>query len=325
MRTTEHSTRNTNHPMRVTANTFPNSLLDQLNQLTVRQNRFQQQAATGQKVTLPEDDPVAMRRILDLQAEGKTVGQYQRNIGRHQELGTATYAVIKSLKKVSDRASELAVRADSLKSPEELRIMGKEVSELIKGAVQQANAKNRGDYLLAGTKSDQPPFVLTTDTDGNVTSVTYQGNASLAESEIAEGVTVTAQAAGANTTGSGPRGLITDNRFGADFFNHLIALQNNLNAGDTAAIAATDRAALAQDEENLLIHVGNNGAIQSRLEAARAIATTRGQTLEQLVSNEADADLAQTLVKLNQTQTAYQAALQSGARILNTSLLDYIR
>ena len=33
-----------------------------------------------------------------------------------------------------------------------------------------------------------------------------------------------------------PRGLITDSRFGADFFNHLISLQDHLLAGDSAAI-----------------------------------------------------------------------------------------
>ena len=44
-----------------------------------------------------------------------------------------------------------------------------------------------------------------------------------------------------------------------------------------------------------------------------------------LVLTKADADLANTLVRLNQTQTAYQAALQSGGKILSTSLLDYLR
>ena len=74
-----------------------------------------------------------------------------------------------------------------------------------------------------------------------------------------------------------------------------------------------------------LYHIGNNGAIQARLEATKALATTRSTSLEQLVSKEADADLSQTLVKLSQTQTAYQAALQTGGKILNTSLLDYLR
>ena len=311
--------------MRVTANTFPNSLLNQLSSLSQRQNKLQNQAATGQRVQLPEDDPVAMRRILDMQAEGKAVGQYQRNIARHQELATDSFNAMKAIKKVSDRARELSVSADGLKSPAELNLYAKEVTELIKTAVQTANSKNRGDYLFAGTLTDQPPFVLATDANGNVTSVTCQGNTTLAESEIGAGSTISTQAIGENGSGAGPRGLVTDSRVGADLFNHLISLQNNLLAGNTAAIDATDRGNLARDEENLLYHIGTNGAVQSRLEATAAIMKQRTDTLETQVSSEADADLSQTLVRLNQTQTAYQAALQSAGKILNSSLLDYIR
>jgi flagellar hook-associated protein 3 FlgL len=311
--------------MRVTANTFPNSLLTQLTSLSQRQNKLQNQAATGQRVELPEDDPVAMRRILDMQAEGKAVGQYQRNIARHQELATASFNGMKALKSVSDRVREISVSADGLKSQDELNLYAKEVTELIKQAVQTANAKNRGDYLFSGTLSDQPPFVLTTDVDGNVTGVTYQGNTSVAETEVASGITLSTQSVGENNSGTGPRGLITDNRSGADFFNHLISLQDNLLAGNVAAIENTDRANLGNDENNFLYHLGTNGAIQSRLEASDAVANQRTDTLEALISNEADADLAQTLVRLNQTQTAYQAALQSAGKILGSSLLDYIR
>lgn len=311
--------------MRVTSNTFPNGLITQLNSLTARQNTLQNQAATGQRVKLPEDDPVAMRRVLDMQAEGKTVGQYQRNIARHQELATTSFSSMKALKSISDRARELSVSADGLKSQDELNLYAKEVTELIKTAVQAANSKNRGDYIFSGTISDQPPFVMTTDADGNVTGVTYQGNTDLAESEIATGITLSAQSVGENTAGSGPRGLITDSRSGADFFNHLISLQNNLLAGNVAAIESTDRANLGMDEDNFLYHLGTNGAIQSRLEATNSIASQRTDTLEALVSSEVDADLAQTLVRLNQTQTAYQAALQSAGKILSSSLLDYLR
>ena len=311
--------------MRVTANTFPNSLIDQLTNLAVRQNRLQTQAATGQRVQLPEDDPVAMRRVLDMQAEAKTLGQYERNIARHQELANNTFEAIKALKQISDRAREIAVAVDGLKSPSDLAIMSKEVTELIKQAVQITNGQNRGDYIFGGTRTDLPPFVMITAADETVTSVTYQGNTNLAESEIAEGITLTTQVPGENNAGSGPRGLIADNRWGADFFNHLIALQNNLLNGDVAAIESTDRAALAQDEDNFLVHIGANGALQSRLETTAVLDRNRGLTLETLISKEADADLAQTLVKLTQTQTAYQAALQSGGQILGSSLLDYLR
>ncbi len=311
--------------MRVTANTFPNSLLNQLGSLSQRQNKLQQQAATGQKVALPEDDPVAMRRVLDMQSENTSNAQYQRNIARHQEVASAGFGAIKSLKSISDRAREIAISADKLKSPAELKIYAKEVTELIKQAAQLGNTKNRGDYLFAGTLVDQPPFVVTTDADGVVTDVSYQGNTTVAESEIDSGITVSAQTPGENTTGSGPRGMFSDSRVGADFFGHLIDLQDHLLAGDAAAIDSTDRAALGRDEDNFLYHVGTNGAIQSRLDASKGLTTQRMDTLQQLVSKEVDADLTETIVHLTQTQTAYQAALQSAGRILGSSLLDYLR
>jgi len=311
--------------MRVTANTFPNSLVDQLNDLAVRQNRLQNQAATGQRIQSPEDDPAAMSRVLDLQAEGRAVGQYRRNIANLREQAQSNYEVMRGLKQVSDRAGELAILADGTKSPEDLRNYATEITELIKRATQLANTQFRGDYQLGGTRSDQPPFVSTLNANGQVTAVTYQGNQSVAENEIAEGVTVSAQTIGSNSSGSGPRGLITDSRFGADFFNHLISLQNHLVAGDAASIASVDRPQLAADEENILVHVSGNGVLQSRLEASESTAAQRAGSLEVLVSKEVDVDLSQVLVRLNQTQTAYQAALQSGAKLLNISLLDYIR
>ncbi len=310
--------------MRVTTNTLPDSLINQLNELSQRQQRLQNQAATGQRIQLPEDDPAAVRRVLDLQMEAKSVAQYKNNIASLTETAQATYGVMTGLKKVLDRAGELATLADGTKSPAELKLYATELTQLIKQGVQLTQAKYRGDYLLSGTRSDQSPFVMTTDADNNVSSVTYQGNESVPQSEIAEGAVMSAHIIGANSSGSGPRGLITDSRFGADFFNHLISLQNHLLAGDTASVANTDRAALANDEENLVAHLGNNGAVQARLEAAAASASSRGDSLEKSVSREADADLTQTLVRLSQTQNAYQAALQSGARLLSTSLLDYL-
>lgn len=311
--------------MRVTANTFPNTLLDQLKDLSVRQNRLQTQATTGQKIQLPEDDPVAMRRILDMQAEGKKIGQYEANIRRLDELSNVTYSSMKSLKQVLDRATEIATLADELKNPEELRTYGVEINEIIKQAVYMVNVQNRGDYVFGGTLTDEPPFEMTLDGNNQVTGVNYRGNRDLPEVEISESTTMSAQFIGANTTGTGPHGLITDSRFGADLFNHLIALRDNLQNADTDAIAGTSQTELAADEENILFHIGTIGATQVRLETADAVMGQRGVSLETLVSKEADADIAQTLVRLSQTQTAYQAALQSGGKILNTSLLDYIR
>lgn len=156
-------------------------------------------------------------------------------------------------------------------------------------------------------------------------SVTYQGNQNLPSSEIAENVLIATMTLGENNSGSGSRGLIADSRSGADFFNHLISLRDNLQAGDADAVSTTNLQELGKDEDNFLYHFGTVGAVQARLEAAKNVFQARAESVEGLVSQEADADLAQTLVRLNETQNAYQAALQSGGTILNQSLLDFLR
>lgn len=311
--------------MRVAANTFSDSLVDQLSRLAVRQSRLQNQAATGQRIRDPADDPAAMRRVLNFQADGSAINQFQRNIDLLTEQANASYGAMRAIKNVSDRAAEITVLADGTKSRTELDIYGQQVSMLIQQAVASANGKFRDHYLFGGTRNDQPPFQINLDANGRVVAVTYAGNQTRSENEVGDGVLMSAQTIGANSSGSGPRGLISDSRVGADFFNHLISLQNNLFAGDVDAIGSQNRAELDADEENLLFHFGTVGATLERLETTSGLLAQQAISLEKAVSTEVDADLAQTLVRLNETQTAYQAALQSGSRILGVTLLDYLR
>jgi flagellar hook-associated protein 3 FlgL len=311
--------------MRVTATYYSDTLIQQLNTLQARQARLQQQAATGQRITLPEDDPSGMRQVLDLQTQDASLAQYASNITRQQELATSTYNVMSGLKTISDRVSEIATMADGTKSKDQLGIYAKEVTQLIQQAVQSANAKDRDSYLLSGTKSTTAPFSTTTDAAGNVTGVTYNGNTDLPPSEVAPGSTITAGAIGANTAGTGPQGLITDTRTGADFFNHLIQLQNDLLAGNTGAIQTTDKDGLAKDENNLLQNISSNGAVQARLETLSAMNQSQQTGIQQSVSNVADADITKTILNLNTTQTVYQAALQSSAKVMSMSLMNYLQ
>ena len=311
--------------MRVASAAFPDMLVNQLGTLALRQNQLQNQAATGQRVQYPEDDPAAMREAMAGQAEAGAVAQYQNNIGTLQGVSQATYSAMKSVQTITDRVNQIATQADGTKSPADLQNYATEVGQLLQEAVQLANTQYQGNYLFGGTKSDQPPFVATTNSGGLVTGVSFQGNQSLPQSEIAQGVTLSAQVVGANSTGSGPPGLFSDSRSGADLFNHLISLQNHLLSGNITAIKSTDAPQLASDESNLINQMSSVGAVQSRLDTDSTLAQDQTTALTKQVSNLANADLAQTLVQLSQAQNAYRAALQSGALIMNNSLLDYLK
>jgi len=312
--------------MRVAGSSFLGSLADQLNQLQAQQYHLQSQIASGLRVQAPEDDPAAMQTALNLEAEGDRVTQYSQTISTLLDKATASYSSISSLKTISDRAQEIATQADGTNSPTDLKTFATEVTQLIKTAVQEMNSQSNGQYLFGGTASGQPPFVMTTDASGNVTSVTYQGNTGAAQNEIAEQTTVSADMVGANTSGSGPRGLITDSRSGADFFNHLISLQNDLQSGDTNAVTNTDLPALGQDSDNIIYQIADNGALQTQLNTAASQAQSRTQSLQKSISNVSGVDMAQTLTQLSEAQNAYQAAIQSSVGVLQMqgTLLNYL-
>jgi flagellar hook-associated protein 3 FlgL len=311
--------------MRVTGNSFINGFLNQLNFLTAQQSRLQNEVSTGNRINAPEDDPAAMQSTLALTDEKSSLTQYGKNISALQDRATNIFSTLNSIKTISDRVGEIATQVDGTTSAGDMRNDAVEVTQLIKQAVQTMNSQFNGQYAFGGTATGQPPFTMVTDANGNVVSVTYQGNTSVTDSEIGAGATVAVDIPGENNSGSGPRGLIADSRSGADFFNHLISLQNHLLAGDTNAVVTTDRPALQQDEDNILYQVSNNGAVQSQLSAAANDVSARSASLDQMVSKESGADMTQTMVQLSQAQTAYQAALQSGSLLLNTSLLDYLK
>lgn len=311
--------------MRVATNQFSNSLINQLGQLSSRQVRLQTEAATGKRVQNASDDPVAARRLLDLQAQAGSIAQYQKNIGQMQDVSTATFSTLRAVQKVSNRAGEIATLADGMRGSVELEAYAGEVNKLIQQAVGELNRKQGDSYLFGGTRSDQAPFSMETDASGLITGVSYNGNSEVNPGEVAKGVTVSVNVPGANDAGDGARGLVTDPRSGADFFRHLISLRDHLLAGDTRSIAETDRPDLQRDEDNFLYHVGEIGATQARLETAVTAAEDLGTELTSQTSQTGDADLAETLVRLNEAQTAYQATLQSAAKIMGMSLMDFLR
>ena len=313
--------------MRIAPSAYTDAMLNQFNSLASKQYTLQNQASTCLSVQAPSDNPVAMQNTLNYLADNSTQQQYSANIATLQSRATSIDGVLQSLQTVSTRAGEIATSAvSSTNSQSDLNNYADEVNQLINQVVSTANTKDpsTGQYLFGGTASSQPPFTTTTDASGNVTGVTYNGNSSVNQAQIGTNLTTTVDIPGVNNGTSGAHGLITDNQSGADFINHLIALRNDLQAGATTNISGTDSGNLQKDENNIAYQVANNGVQQNQLTAAATFATSSTQSLNTMISNASSADLVNTMMQLSQTQTAYQAALESGSKIMSLSLLNYM-
>jgi flagellar hook-associated protein 3 FlgL len=312
--------------MRISSSMFTDNLISQMNQLQGQQIQLQNQVTTGLKVALPEDDPSAMNQVLNLQSQAASNTQFQSNITQLQSTATIAGDAMNNLQTIMEQAGEIATEAGGVTSSSQLASYATQVGSLIQEALQAANTKDaNGNYLFGGTINNTAPFSATTNSSGDVTAVAYTGNTEVSDTLIGPGQTVSAHAPGENTTGTGPTGLLADSRSGADLFGDLISLQQHLLSGNTTAISSTDSPNLTKDQDHIVSNIAANGVVQSTLETANTAATQLGTNITTQTTNLTGADLATTLTKLDQTQTAYQAAMESGVMIMNLSILDFLK
>jgi flagellar hook-associated protein 3 FlgL len=297
--------------MRVTSNTFPENLIVHLQRLSGRTSKLQEQAATGQRVRDPSDDPAAAVRVLEYQSERARILQYHRNAQRASDIITATTAEVRNLVSISERANEVIALSSDIQGAETMRFYGIEVGALLEQALVNANANFNGEPLFGGTGSELRPFVAVRDAEGKITSVNYTGSATTAEFEVAEGSRISPYADHPTT-----QGVLA-------FLNNLVGLRDALASGVGSEVKAQS-GALLESEDVLIGAVSAIGALQSRLDVEMARNSSLFSGLGAQISREADVDLAQVVVQLTQNQNAYQAALMSAGKVLNVSLLDYL-
>lgn len=298
--------------MRIASNTVQDNIVRQIQVLSTQTSKLQTQVATGQRIDSADDDPAAAGRVLSQQSEMRRVQQYSLNADRALEISQSTYSALSSVKDISDRAGEIATLGRSPNSQESLGAYAAEVNQMIEQLVQVGNTRLGNDYIFAGTKVDTAPYTATRDSAGNITAVTFTGDTNQASIALSEVAKVSPYASSTTTQG------ITD------FLNQLVALRDALKNADGDAIATT-QTGLTSTEDLLVSAIADNGAVQLRIETNQKQQQTRGDNLVSLTNSETAADLPDSIVRLNQAQTAYQAALQSAANIMNLSLLDYIK
>jgi flagellar hook-associated protein 3 FlgL len=298
--------------MRVPTRSISETAITQLQKLGAQQAQLQKQVATNQRIFLPSDDPAAIGRMLTIDNEQNQIGQFKRNINVASNLAQASYAGLKGLNGLASRAGELATLGAGVLSPEAAAAYGAEVDQVLEQALQLGNTRFGTDYLYAGNALDAAPFTVTRDGAGHVTAAAYAGGTAGASIRLSETASIDPRTGAATNLGI------------RDFINQLVALRDALNANDGAAVSVAG-AGIEAATDPLYAAISENGAIQLRIEVAQSQQSLRADSLENLASAEVDVDLPSTVVKLTQTTTAYEAAMATASKIMNLSLLDYLR
>jgi len=299
--------------MRVTQGLMVDRALNDLRAQVRRLLELQEELSTGLRVNDPSDDPLAARRAVNIRTQIGRDEQYLTNISSAGPQLLESVTVIQGALSNLQRARELTLQgASGTYSQLQLDEIAIEIDEILEAALMEGNHQANGRFVFGGTRTLEKPFVETRDADGQITAVAYEGNDEYIRIAVADNSLVRINEPGSRVFGSTQ-----------DVFQMLIDIRDNLNAGDQASLQ-TRLSELSDAEEQLLISMAQIGATQNRLERLTFNTEDFVQQLQGALSDNIDADYAETVLNLNAESNAYQAALQAAARVIQPSLLDFV-
>ncbi len=299
---------------RVTQGLLVQRSLINLNQQLRRISVLQEQLATGRRVNRPSDDPIDALRAMNLRTIIAKNEQFQANIsdsGPHLDESATT---LLSVVDIVLRALELTTQgANETLGQSQLDAIALEIDELLESAVDSGNHRTNNRSIFAGTQTLADAFDVTR-VAGQITAVTYAGNDQAIEINISEGIRTEINVTGTDAF-----------QANVDIFAVLIGIRDDLLAGDQASLRGVRLAELETGREQTLMAVAQIGALQNRLDRVLSDLQDFNIGFQELLSDKIDADFAETVLGLNIAETALMAALSATARVLQPTLLDFIR
>lgn len=301
--------------LRVTQGLMVMRTLNNLSAQTRRLLRLQEQLATGRIINAPSDGPLAARRAINLRTAIANSEQYLDNISSAGRPLLETVTAIQTVVSDFQRVYELTLQgASGTYAQPQLDSIAAEIDQLLEGVFAQANHQTAGRFVFSGTRTLSQPFVATRDADGHITAVAYEGNDEAIEIAVAEGILVAVNEPGSTVFHSTQ-----------DAFELLINIRDNLLAGDQTSLQNERLTELKTLQDQLLMSIARIGATQNRTERLTNNLYDHIQQLRETLSDNIDADYAETVINLDAQSNAFQAALNAAARVIQPSLLDFMR
>lgn len=322
--------------MRVTSKMLSQSLINNINANLQKLGKYQNQVASGDRISKPSDDPIATAQLLNTKSALKAQGQFSRNMEDAVGWLDTADGALADANEVLQRARALAVTGSTATTPQgSMAALAGEIDNLVGELIQIANTNYGGRYIFAGGKSTAAPFAVAAKDGTRITAVEFVetdfdgftpdeisqhlDKIYSREIEIESGVTVDLSVG---------RMTFHTNADGADdvngVFEKLIELRTALDAGDKEAVGS-----MLNSFDKLIDSVLSEravvGAKVNRMESALQRSKVMKLHLTDLLSKLEDADYVEATTAFKAQQAVYEASLSAGARIIQPSLLDFLK
>lgn len=171
--------------MRITTPQLTAMMHGSMNTNAARLGKLMQQMATGDRMLVPSDDPIASVRVLRIQREEASLAQYRDNIANLTSSLSKQESNLQAASETMLRVQDLLLWAANLgaNARDDLVAIGSELDTLKETILSFANVRDEeGRYLFSGTQTDRPAIIF----DG--TQYILGGNDKYRQAAVANGV-----------------------------------------------------------------------------------------------------------------------------------------
>lgn len=267
--------------------------------------KLQEQLNTGKKINRPSDDPVVAMKGMGYRMQVDKVAQFQRNLGEVNNYLDSSDDALDKVGQALHRAKELVTSAaNGTMTPEDKEKTQSELKQLREHIQDMANTKVGDKYIFSGTKTATPLYSKEPIGYPDIDPANPSGFEKSVDIEVFDGVTLNV------------------NTDAVALFKSIDEMFEKFN-GDTdfsAAIAEVDA-----NMDKVLTTRADIGARQNRAEMMEnRLESQELSAIKQMSENE-DVDYEKAITEMLTQESIHRAALSVGSRIIQPSLVDFLR
>lgn len=325
--------------MRISSNATYNDFIKNLGTNAVKVQKTLNQISSLKEVSQSSDNPLLVSKIMNLNV---SIGKNKTFSSEIKDSQGWVDTQASALKGINDSMGNIrrliSHSANGTQGVDEIKANKNEIQQEIQGIVEALNTNFDGRYIFGGVNTTEQPFAVQKNANGEIIGIKYNGSDTEITREIADGVTVTLPTDGGKIIGTGATGMDS-------FFTGLIGTMNQYINADPSGIPVdpNDPNSEKIPRDSLLSGLSNklgdfdklsNTVIdfQTQLDAIAVRLRSAGDrneadklSLTATLSERQDVDVAEKYMEYQNQMLAYQATMSMGTKIMQTSILDYVR
>jgi flagellar hook-associated protein 3 FlgL len=267
---------------------------------------YQDQLNTGKKISRPSQDPVVAMKGMYYRSNLSEVEQYQRNLSEAYLWMDNSEAGLDQANSALKRVRELIIQGKNGTNGEDDRFaIAKEIEQLKQDLVETANTKVAGRYIFNGTSVDTPPVTHGSPPEVNLNSEDYMV-------EVSDGVNM--------KVNINPEFVFNQELF-TTLDNIAQTFEENYDAEQMDQY-------LKDIDDQLDVFQGERSEMGARYNRLEMIDNRLGKMevmSNKIISDNEDADMEKVITDLTIQESVHRAALSVGARIIQPTLMDFLR